>query len=62
MHLLVGKPAMEALVTDIYVEAETHFMVFATKKLAFAIQAFWSETFKVKSHFMAFCKTDRLLQ
>ena len=28
MHLLVGKPAMEALVTDIYVEAETHFMAF----------------------------------
>ena len=29
MHLLVGKPALEALVRDIDVEAETHFMVFA---------------------------------
>ena len=29
MHLLVGKPALEALVRDIDVEAETHFMFFA---------------------------------
>ena len=28
MHLLVGKPALEALVRDIDVEAETHFMTF----------------------------------
>ena len=34
------------------------FYGFLQNILAFAIQAFWSETFKVKAHFMAFCKTD----
>ena len=54
MHLLVGKPALEALVRDIDVEAETHFIAFCKILWLFAIcngilhWRLWSETFMSK--------------
>ena len=51
MHLLVGKPALEALVRDIDVEAETHFMTVCKIVWRFAIEAFWSDTFQYRSPF-----------